>query len=61
MIDRKKTKTMIFNFTEKYQFGIKLKIGGTPIEIIDITQLLGTIIEKIQMGPKWPKQNQLQN
>ena len=36
MIDCKKTKTMIFNFTEKYQFGIKLEIGGTPIEMIDI-------------------------
>ena len=46
MIDCKKTKTMIFNFTEKYQFGIKLEIGGTPIEMIDITQLLGTIIMK---------------
>ena len=37
---------MIFNFTEKYQFGTKLHIDGTPIEVIDSTQLLGTIITK---------------
>ena len=46
MINCEKTKTMIFNFTEKYQFGTKLHIDGTPIEVIDCTQLLGTIITK---------------
>ena len=46
MINCEKTKTMIFNFTEKYQFGTKLHIDGTPIEVIDSTQLLGTIITK---------------
>ena len=35
-INSDKTKTMIFNFTEKYQFG----------KVIDSTQLLGTIISK---------------
>ena len=46
MINVEKTKTMIFNFTEKYQFGTKLEIEGTPIEVIDSTQLLGTLITK---------------
>ena len=45
-INCEKTKTMIFNFTEKYQFGTKLEIDGTPIEVIESTQLLGTIISK---------------
>ena len=35
-INSDKTKTMIFNFTEKYQFG----------KVIDSTQLLGTIISR---------------
>ena len=37
---------MIFNFTEKYQFDTKLSIDGNPIEVIDSTRLLGTIITK---------------
>ena len=43
-INVNKTKTMIFNFTEKYQFGTKLSIGGQPIDVIDSTELLGTTI-----------------
>jgi hypothetical protein len=44
MINNKKTKSMIFNFTDKYQFSTRLSIAGEPIEVIDSTRLLGTII-----------------
>ena len=43
-INVNKTKTMIFNFTEKYQFGTSLSVDGQPIDVIDSTQLLGTTI-----------------
>ena len=39
-----KTKTMIFNYTDKYQFTTRLAIDNFPIEIIKSTKLLGTII-----------------
>ena len=35
---------MIFNFTDKYQFSTRLSINDNPIEVIDSTKLLGTII-----------------
>ena len=44
MINEKKTKCMIFNFTDKYQFTTRLRINNEPIEVIDSTKLLGTII-----------------
>ena len=43
-INVNKTKTLIFNFTEKYQFGTSLSVDGQPIDMIDSTQLLGTTI-----------------
>ena len=43
-INGKKTKTMIFNYTDKYQFSTRLNLDGEPIEVIDSTRLLGTII-----------------
>ena len=44
MINEKKTKCMIFNFTEKHQFTTRLQVNNTPIDVIDSTRLLGTII-----------------
>ena len=44
LVNEKKTKCMIFNFTEKYQFSTRLSINNQPIEVIDSTRLLGTII-----------------
>ena len=44
LINSKKTKTMLFNFTEKYQFGTRLMLKDEPLEIVDSTRLLGTII-----------------
>ena len=39
-----KTKTMIFNYTDKYQFTTRLAMDNCPIEEIKSTKLLGTII-----------------
>ena len=44
MINEKKTKTMIFNFTEKYQFTTRLQLKDKNIEVISSTKLLGTIL-----------------
>ena len=44
MINSKKTKTMIFNFTENFQFTTRLKLKNENIEVIDNTKLLGTYI-----------------
>ena len=35
---------MEFNFMEDYQFSTRLSIEDKPIEVIDSTKLLGTII-----------------
>ena len=40
----KKTKAMIFNFTEKYQFMTRLSLKGNNIEIVEKMKILGTII-----------------
>ena len=44
MINGKKTKTMIFNFTENFQFTTRLKLKSENVEVINNTKLLGTII-----------------
>ena len=44
MVNEKKTKTMLFNYTDNYQFGTRLSINDQNIEVIDSTRLLGTII-----------------
>ena len=44
MVNEAKTKNIIFNFTEKYQFSTRLSINDKPIEVIESTRLLGTII-----------------
>ena len=45
-INENKTKTMIFNYTNNYQFTTSLKINDKDIDVIDSTRLLGTIIQK---------------
>ena len=40
----KKTKTMLFNFSKKYQFTTKLNLKNENIEMVQETKLLGTII-----------------
>ena len=44
MINNKKTKCMVFNYTENYQFTPRLSVEGEILEVIDSTKLLGTII-----------------
>ena len=44
VINEKKTKTMIFNFTENYQFTTRLQLKDENIEVINSTRLLGTIL-----------------
>ena len=43
-INQTKTKTMIFNHTNNYQFTTRLKIDNETLEIVNHTKLLGTII-----------------
>ena len=44
LINKQKSKCMIFNFTDKFQFSTRLAINDEPIEVINSTKLLGTII-----------------
>ena len=44
MLNKNKTKTMIFNFTENFKFSTRLHIKDEKIELVDSTRLLGTII-----------------
>ena len=43
-LNEKKSKVMIFNFTQKYQFATRIKLNDTLLETISDTRLLGTII-----------------
>ena len=40
VINEKKTKCMIFNFSKKYQFSTRLSLKNTNLEILDRTKLL---------------------
>ena len=44
MINQAKSKTMLFNFTTKYQFNTRLKINNQILETVKETRLLGTVI-----------------
>ena len=44
VINTKKTETMIFNFTEDFQFTTRLKLKGQNINEIENKKLLGTIV-----------------
>ena len=41
---RKKTKAMVINFTQKYQFTARIKLKNTNLEIVDSMKILGTIL-----------------
>ena len=51
-INQSKTKTMIFNYTHKYQFSTRLKLNNEILETVEETKLLGTIITN---DLKWDK------
>ena len=44
MVNERKCKTMIMNYTDNYQFTTRLEVNNQAIEVIDSTKLLGTII-----------------
>ena len=44
MVNEKKTKTMIFNCTDMYQFTTRLTVNEKPIEVINSNRLIGTIL-----------------
>ena len=44
MINGNKSKCMVFNYTDNYQFSPRLFIDGKKLEVVDSTKLLGTII-----------------
>ena len=46
MLNPKKTKNMIFNFTSKYKFATRLKLDEELVETVSNTRLLGTIIQE---------------
>jgi hypothetical protein len=43
-LNENKTKTMLFNFTDKYQFTTRLQLNNKTVEVIESTKLLGTVI-----------------
>ena len=44
IISEKKTKAMIFNFTDNFQFSTRLELKGKNIEMVDSMKILGTIV-----------------
>jgi hypothetical protein len=44
VINQKKSKCMIFNYTKNYQFSTRLSIEGETLETVSETKLLGTVI-----------------
>ena len=43
MLNENKTKNLVFNFTDKYQFATRLEVNGKKVETLSNTKLLGTI------------------
>ena len=43
-LNAKKTKSMVFNFTKRYQFTTDLLLKNEKIEIVEQTKLLGLIL-----------------
>ena len=52
VLNPKKTKNMIFNFTSDHQFASNIKLKGETIEVVDEAKLLGTIVTS---DLKWRK------
>ena len=44
VLSEKKTKAMIFNFTDNYQFTTRLQLKGNNVEVVDSMKILGTIV-----------------
>ena len=52
IINQKKSKIMLFNFTKNFQFSTRLTIDGAILETVQDTKLLGTIVSN---DLKWNK------
>ena len=52
ILNFKKTKNMVFNFTKNYQFATRMKVNSNIIETVDEIKLLGTVITN---DMKWEK------
>ena len=46
MLNAKKSKNMVFNFTDRYQFSTRLKMDNDVVETVQSMKLLGTIISQ---------------
>ena len=46
MINANKSKCMIFNFTNKYQFNTRINLSGEQLEFVDNNKILGSIISQ---------------
>ena len=44
ILNQQKTKAMIFNFTDKYQFGTRLELNDEYLEVVEKSKLLGVVI-----------------
>ena len=55
LINERKTKTMIFNYTNNYQFTTRLKLNNVNLEVINEAKILGTILTN---DLKWDKNTQ---
>ena len=55
LINEKKSKTMVFNFTRNYQFSTRRQIEGQTLETVQETKLLGTVVSN---DLKWNKNTQ---
>jgi hypothetical protein len=45
IISEKKTKAMIFNFTDKFQFTTRLQLKDKNVEVVDQIKILGTVVK----------------
>ena len=55
VINQKKSKTMIFNFTQNYQFSTRLKLQDDVLETVQGLKLLGTVLTN---DLRWEKNTQ---
>ena len=46
LLNTKKTKAMIINFTNKHQFTTRIQLNNTNIEVVDSMKILGTTVTK---------------
>ena len=44
ILNQKKTKVMIFNYTDNYQFTTRLKLNNENIEVVNKSKLLGVVV-----------------